>query len=142
VIGHEESFQLDLEPAKYFVLATKLEKRACKSCEERGVVSAPLPPRIIEKCLPNDQIVIKIIVNKYCDDQPLYRQSAMLERDSGVELSRATLDGWVLKVGELLIPMVSAMRRELISGTYIPHDESVGAGARPRFPEPHGVVAE
>jgi Transposase IS66 family len=48
---------------------------------------------------------------------PLYRQSAILERDTGLELSRATLDGWVLRVGELLIPMVAAMRRELISGS-------------------------
>ena len=42
-----ESSQLDVEPAKYFVLVTKREKRACRSCEELGVVSAPLPPRII-----------------------------------------------------------------------------------------------
>jgi hypothetical protein len=88
------------------------------------VVSAPLPPRIIEKCLASDQIVIDTVVSKYCDHQPLYRQSAMLERDTGLELSRATLDGWVLKVGELLIPMVSAMRRELINGTYIQADET------------------
>jgi Transposase IS66 family/MacB-like periplasmic core domain/FtsX-like permease family len=53
---------------------------------------------------------------------PLYRQTAILERDTGLELSRATLDGWVLKVGELLIPMVSAMRRELIGGSYIQAD--------------------
>jgi transposase len=124
VIGYEASSQLDVEPAKYFVLISKREKRACKSCEERGVVSAPLPPRIIEKCLASDQIVIDTVVNKYCDHQPLYRQSAMLERDTGLELSRATLDGWVLKVGELLIPMVSAMRRELINGTYIQADET------------------
>ncbi|SRR6266496_590829 len=97
VIGHEESSQLDVEPAKYFVLVSKREKRACKSCEEQGVVSAPLPPRIIEKCLASDQIVIDMVVSKYCDHQPLYRQNAMLERDSGVEISRATLDGWVLK---------------------------------------------
>ena len=51
VIGYEESSQLDVEPAKYLVLVSKREKRACKSCEEQGVVSAPLPPRIIEKCL-------------------------------------------------------------------------------------------
>jgi transposase len=44
VIGYEESSQLDVEPAKYFVLVSKREKRACKSCEEQGVVSAPLPP--------------------------------------------------------------------------------------------------
>ena len=124
VIGHEESSQLDVEPAKYFVLVSKREKRACKSCEEQGVVSAPLPPRIIEKCLASDQIVIDTLVSKYCDHQPLYRQSAMLERDSGVELSRATLDGWVLKVGELLIPMAAAMRQELIRGTYIQADET------------------
>jgi len=68
--------------------------------------------------------VIDTVVSKYCDHQPLYRQSAMLERDSGVELSRATLDGWVLKVGELLIPMASAMRQELIRGTYIQADET------------------
>jgi hypothetical protein len=48
----------------------------------------------------------------------------MLERDSGVELSRATLDGWVLKVGELPIPMTSAMRQELLRGTYIQADET------------------
>jgi transposase len=47
VIGYEESSQLDVEPAKYFVLVTKREKRACRSCEDLGVVSAPLPPRII-----------------------------------------------------------------------------------------------
>jgi len=43
----------------------------------------------------------------------------ILERDIGLEISRATLDGWVLKVGELLVPMVAAMRPELIRGTYI-----------------------
>jgi transposase len=131
VIGHEESSQLDVEPAKYFVLVSKREKRACKSCEEQGVVSAPLPPRIIEKCLASDQIVIDTVVSKYCDHQPLYRQSAMLERDSGVELSRATLDGWVLKVGELLIPMASAMRQELIQGTYIQAMRAAGRTIKP-----------
>ena len=124
VIGYEESSQLDVEPAKYFVLISKREKRACRSCEEQGVVSAPLPARIIEKCLVSDQIVIDTVVSKYCDHQPLYRQSRMLERDSGVELSRATLDGWVLKVGELLIPMTSTMRQELLHGTYIQADET------------------
>jgi transposase len=124
VIGYEESSQLDVEPAKYFVLVTKREKRACRRCEELGVVAAPLPRRIIEKCLASDRIVIDTIVSKYCNHAPLYRQSVILERDIGLEISRATLDGWVLKVGELLIPMVAAMRRELISGSYIQADET------------------
>jgi transposase len=124
LIGYEESSQLDVEPAKYFVLVTKREKRACRSCEELGVVSAPLPPRIIEKCLASDRVVIDTVVSKYCNHTPLHRQSVIVERDIGLEISRATLDGWVLKVGELLIPMVAAMRRELISGTYIQADET------------------
>jgi transposase len=124
VIGYEESAQLDVEPAKYFVQITKREKRACRGCEELGVFAAPLPPRIIEKSLASDRIVIHTIINKYCSHLLLYRQSAILERDTGLELSRATLDGWVLRVGELLVPMVSAMRRELISGSYIQADET------------------
>ena len=124
MIGYEESSQLDVEPAKYFVLVTKREKRACRWCEELGVASAPLPPRIIEKCLASDRIVIDTVVSKYCNHTPLHRQSMILERDIGLEISRATLDGWVLKVGELLIPMVAAMRRELISGSYIQADET------------------
>ena len=102
VIGYEESSQLDVEPAKYFVLVTKREKRACRPCEELGVVSAPLPPRIIEKCLASDRIVIETVISKYCNHTPLHRQSMILKL--GLEISRATLYGWVLKVGELLIP--------------------------------------
>ncbi len=106
------------------MLVTKREKRACRKCEELGVASAPLPPRIIEKCLASDRIVIDTVIGKYSNHTPLYRQSMILEREIGLEISRATLDGWVLKVGELLIPMVAAMRRELISGTYIQADET------------------
>jgi len=51
VIGHDISEQLDVEPAKYFVVVTKREKRACKRCEEGGVAAAPVPERIIEKSL-------------------------------------------------------------------------------------------
>ena len=64
VIGYETAEQLDVEPAKYFVRVTKREKRACKACEEQGVQSAPLPPRIIEKGLASDRVVVDT-VGKY-----------------------------------------------------------------------------
>src|ERR1700686_416277 len=67
VIGYEESSQLDVEPAKYFVLVTKREKRACRSCEELGGVSAPLPARINEKPRAGDGIVIDTPISKYCN---------------------------------------------------------------------------
>jgi len=124
VIGYEESEQLDVEPAKYFVLVPKREKRACKSCEELGVVAAPLPPRIIEKSIASDRVIIDTVVSKYCDHSPLYRQSVILLRDAGIEISRATLDGWVMRVGELLTPMVEVMGRQLLCGTYIQADET------------------
>ncbi len=124
VIGHDVSEQLDVEPAKYFVVVTKREKRACKRCEEGGVVAAPAPARIIEKSLVSDRVVIDTVIAKYSDHLPLYRQSVILERDAGVEITRATLDGWVMRVGELLIPIVDVMRRELLGGTYIQADET------------------
>ncbi len=74
--------------------------------------------------MASDRIVIDTVVSKYCNHTPLHRQSMILEQDIGLEISRVTLDGWVLRVGELLIPMVAAMRRELISGTYIQADET------------------
>jgi len=123
VIGYEQSEQLDVEPARYFVVVTKREKRACRGCAE-GVSAAPLPERIIDKGLVSDRIVIDTIVNKYSDHLPLYRQSAILERDTGVSITRATMDGWIMRVGEMLIPVVGAMGRELLAGSYIQADET------------------
>ena len=124
LIGYEESEQLDVEPVKYFVLVTKREKRACKRCEERGVMAAPLPSRIIEKSLVSNQVIVDAIVSKYSNHCPLYRQSVILLRDAGINISRATIDGWVMRVGDLLTPLVGVMRNELLEGTYIQADET------------------
>ncbi len=87
-------------------------------------MAAPLPPRIIEKSLVSDRVVIDTLINEYSSHLPLYRQSAILLRDVGVEISRATMDGWVMQVGESLIPLVEAMRQELIGSGYIQADET------------------
>lgn len=123
VIGYEVSEQLAVEPAKYFVQVTKREKRACR-CGQSGVVTAPAPARIIAKGLVSDSVVLDTVVSKYCDHLPLYRQSLMLRREAGLELSRVTLDGWVLQVGQLLGPLVKFMRKELLHGGYIQADET------------------
>ena len=122
VIGYDESEQLDVEPARYLVRVTKREKRACRRCST--VTAAPLTERIVEKGLASDAIVINTVVAKYCDHLPLYRQAAMIEREAGVEIGRATLDGWVMRVGELLGPIVGAMRRDLLSASYLQADET------------------
>jgi transposase len=88
------------------------------------VAAAPQPARIIDKGLVSDRVVIDTVVAKYSDHLPLYRQSVMLERETGLEISWATLHGWVMRVGELLLPMAEAMRRELLSGSYRQADET------------------
>jgi transposase len=124
VIGYEESEQLEVEPAKYFVLVTKREKRTCTGCRGAKIVAAPLPARMIEKSLVSDGMVINTVIHKYCDHLPLYRQSLILQRESGVDISRATLDGWVMQVGELLRPLVAIMGRQLVQGSYLQADET------------------
>jgi transposase len=122
MIGYDESEQLDVEPARYFVRVIQREKRACRHCST--VTAAPLAERIVEKGLASDAVVINTVIAKYCDHLPLYRQAGMLEREAGVEIGRATLDGWVMRVGELLGPIVGAMRRDLLAGSYLQADET------------------
>jgi transposase len=124
VIGHDESEVLDVEPAAYFVRVTRREKRACRRCEQGTVVAAPVEARIVEKGLASDRIVIDTVVSKYCDHLPLYRQAAMLEREAGLGISRATLDGWVMRAGEMLIPVVEWMRLDLLESGYLQADET------------------
>jgi transposase len=124
VIGFEVSEVLAVEPARYFVLVTKREKRACKTCPEEGVVAAPLPDRIIDKSLVSDEVIIDTVVNKYCNHSPLYRQSVALLRDAGIDISRATMCGWVMTIGEMLMPVSAALRNQLLAGTYIQADET------------------
>jgi transposase len=83
---------------------------------------APLDERIVEKGLASDSVVIDVVVSKYCDHLPLCRQAAILEREAGLEIGRAALDGWVMRVGEVLIPVTEAMRKDLLSGTYLQAD--------------------
>ena len=123
LIGYEESEQLDVRPASYFVAVTKREKRACRGCAQ-GVSTAPVPERIVEKGLASDAVVIDTLVSKYSDHLPLYRQSVILSRETGIEISRATMDGWVMRCGELLMPVATAIGRELLSGGYVQADET------------------
>lgn len=126
VIGHDESEVLDVEPAKYFVRVTRREKRACK-CAKGKVVSPALAPRIIEKGLVSDAIVVAMVVGKYSDHLPLYRQESMMWREAGVEISRATMTGWMMEVGEMARPVCNGIRRDLLAGGYIQADETTVA---------------
>jgi transposase len=125
LIGYDESEHLDMEPVRFFVRVVKREKRGCRQCKTSGVMMAELAPRIVEKGIASDRVVVETVVAKYCDHLPLYRQEAMLEREAGLEISRATLTGWVMRIGELLQPLVGVMRKDLLRTSYLQADETV-----------------
>jgi len=124
VIGYEQTEVLGINPAVYFVRAIKREKRACAACVAQGVMTAPAPERIAPKSIFADETIIEFIVRKYCDALPLYRQRAILWRDLGIDVALTTINDSVLRVGELLIPIVEVMKRDLLTGGYIQADET------------------
>jgi transposase len=138
VIGYEVSEVLDRKPAAYFVTRILREKRACVDCIEQGVVTAPPPVRIAPKSIFSDETIISFLISKYCDATPLYRQRAGLLRDFDIDVALSTINDSVLRVGELLIPILDWMKRDLLAGNYIQADETyVGVQTREKKGENH-----
>src|ERR1700728_537393 len=92
-IGADRSEQLDIVPAQFRVLVTVRPKYACRKCED-GVLQAAAPARLIDGGLPTDATVAQVLVSKYADHLPLYRQAQIYARQ-GIALDRSTLAGWV-----------------------------------------------
>lgn len=124
VIGYETSEQLSVEPIHYFVEVTKREKRACPRCEEMGVAVAPVPKKIVEKGILSNRLLVNIVIDKYSDHQPLYRQAIAMKRDADVDVSQSILCSGMMHIGGLLQPICGAMRQDLLSGNYVQADET------------------
>lgn len=92
VIGESVSEMLDWIPAQLCVIRTTRPKYACRTCET--VVQAPAPERLIAGGIATPALLAQVLVSKYCDHTPLYRQSQIFARH-GVDLPRSTLAGWV-----------------------------------------------
>lgn len=103
VMGEDRSERLDVIPAQFRVIVTRRPKYACRTCEE-VVVQAPAPPRIVEGGIPTEATVAHVLVAKYADHLPLYRQAQIYARQ-GVMLDRSTLADWVGKAAFLLRPV-------------------------------------
>ncbi|MGI8603427.1 MAG: IS66 family transposase, partial [Verrucomicrobiales bacterium] len=124
LIGWDSSETLGLKPLEFYVVQTKRAKYACSACPEEGVQQPAVPARVIERGLCEDSVAIEVLVRKFTDHQPLYRQSATFLRDCGLHLSRKTLDGWVMHAGELLRPLSEAIYGEIALSGYMQVDES------------------
>jgi transposase len=100
VMGEDRAERLDVVPAQFKVIVTRRPKYACRACEE-AVVQAPAPARLIESGIPTETLVAHVLVAKYADHCPLYRQAQIYARQ-GVDLDRSTLADWVGRAAGLL----------------------------------------
>jgi len=121
-IGREVSEQLEIIPATIRVLRHIRPKYACPKCKT-GVKIAPVPPQPIPKSLASPGLLAHVAVSKYADALPLYRQETMLQR-LGIDLPRATLANWMVKGGQLVVPLVNLIREQLLAGDYLQCDET------------------
>jgi transposase len=102
-IGELRTDQLDIAPAQLRVRVTRRPRYACRSCEE-AIVTAEAPARPIDGGMPTEALIVHVVVSKFCDGLPLYRQSQMLARQ-GVTLDRSTLSNWVGRACWWLAPL-------------------------------------
>ena len=122
-IGDEISEELHHRPASYVVREYVRYKYACKCCEEK-VVRSPAAFRPLHKCVASSGMLADVIVKKYCDHLPLYRQSQILGRQ-GLDISRSTLSNWIIKSSLLLEPLLDIYKEELLQCNYICSDETI-----------------
>lgn len=121
-MGEDVSERLDVVPAQFRVIVTHRPKYACRACEE-VVVQAPAPARLVEGGIPTEATVAHVLVSKYADHLPLYRQAQIYARQ-GVTLDRSTLADWVGKAAFLLRPVHARLFQRLKASPKLFADET------------------
>lgn len=122
VMGEDVSERLDMVPAQFRVIVTRRPKYACRRCQE-VVAQAPAPARLIEGGIPTEAAVAHVLVAKYADHLPLYRQAQIYARQ-GVSLDRSTLADWVGKAAFLLKPVHARLFERLKASGKLFADET------------------
>jgi len=121
-IGEDRTERLDCVPAQLRVIVTVRPKYACRTCEA-GVTQAPAPAHLIEGGLPTEALIAQVLVSKYADHLPLYRQAQIFAR-SGIQLDRGTLGGWSGAAGFHLSPVVRRLAEILKTSSHLFMDET------------------
>lgn len=124
---YEIRTELKFTPAKLSVVKHKKAVYVCKNCDQNGTESnfktAEAAPPLIEKSLASPSLLSHIMIQKFCNAMPLYRQEQDFER-MGVHLSRQTMANWMIKGANLLKPLYENMRKLLTSKRFIHADET------------------
>jgi transposase len=122
-IGVDVSSQLDYQPASLFVVEHIEHSYACAACQGQ-VVRATKAPQILEKGLPGPGLLAQVIVSKFVDHLPLYRQEHIFQRQ-GVALSRSTLGDWMAHTASVLEPLYREMIKRVLSCQVIHTDDTI-----------------
>src|ERR1700727_785369 len=120
-LGEDVSEMLEYVPASFKVIRHVRPKLSCTKCDV--IVQAPAPSRPIERGLAGPALLAHVLVSKYADHCPLYRQSEIFARD-GIDLDRSTLADWVGGASHLLSPLIDQIRKHVMAGSKLHADDT------------------
>jgi transposase len=120
-LGEDVSEMLEYVPEHFQVIRQVRPKLACADCDR--ILQAEAPSRPIERGMAGPGLVAHVLVSKYCDHLPLYRQAEMYARE-GVELDRSTMADWVGGASQLLKPLVEELRQHVLAGSKLHTDDT------------------
>jgi len=120
-LGEDTSEMLEYVPSHFKVIRHIRPKLACTRCDK--IIQASAPSRPIARGLAGPRLLAHVLVSKYADHLPLYRQSQIYAR-SGIELDRSTLAHWVGGAHELLAPLVDALAQHVLAGSHVHADDT------------------
>jgi transposase len=120
-IGEDVSEKLDYTPGVFTVEQHVRGKWACRQCET--LIQAPVPPQVIDKGIPTAGLLAHVMVAKFADHLPLYRQEKIFGR-AGLAIPRSTLAQWVGQTGAQLQPLVDALREVVLARQVVHADET------------------
>jgi transposase len=133
-IGEDVAEKLDYQPGVFTVERHVRGKWVCACCEK--LIQAPVAPHIIDKGIPTTGLLAQVLVAKYLDHLPLYRQEAIFER-AGLAIARSTLAQWVGECGVQLQPLVDALAAEMLQHRVLHADETPVAMLKPGHGKTH-----
>ena len=124
VIGNEDSERVAYIPGRVFVKVTRRPKYGSPvGAEEYGVVIAPVPERMLPRCLADESLLAHLVVSKFADHLPLNRMESILGR-SGITLTRQTMCDWTMGCGEATQPLVDGIITELFANGLVHNDDT------------------
>jgi len=125
-IGYEESEKLEYEPGRLFVRVYKRPKYVSpeRHNDQTGVVTSAMPEHPILKCKADAGLLAYVVVSKFADHLPLYRQEGIFARE-GVRIPRSTQDGWLLQAADALLPLYRALKKAVLATEVLFTDDTV-----------------